>query len=303
MPTIPLYSRAAAPDGCHQVTSPGGYEWWHFEARSVSDDRWISARLSSGLPFDRRYVRRYLRYRRHPTRVLPPRPDQFLEARLEVFHGDELKTRVVTRHDASDWRGGVLVMPRLNLRFRPRGGGTLGAIAERQFMPQSFVGGAHRWIIGGALCDVEGQLDSRDFRGFGYQDHQYGTDLPARDAKCWFHGQALGDDGNWCVAFHRVQPCDWRAHAEVRLIESDESGAASERDVQCMEMDGSRATRFLLTYPTTVRVGDVMNLSRGRAIASSFVDVQVMYDAEHRGKEGKAVCTMIYPQRLRWPGR
>lgn len=312
MPTIPLYSRAAHPDGCHRVTSPGGYEWWQFEARSVSDDRWIRARLSSGLPFDRSYVRRYLRYRRHPTRVSPPRPQEFVEARLEVFRGDVLEQRVVTRHDAlvassdepdvtvgpNTWRDAVLSMPGLNLTFRPR---VSTAIGEHELMPQSFQNSEHRWIVAGALCGVEGTFDSREFRGVGYRDHHYDSDLPALNVKQWLRGTAIGDDGGWCVAFHHAQPCDWRADAQVQLMAADESGAAGECDAESTEMSWSRPTKFLLKYLTSVRFSDVLSLTRGRAIMSSFADVKVMYDAEHRGRKGKALCTMIYPQRLRWP--
>jgi hypothetical protein len=321
VPTIPLYSHAAHPDGGHGVTSPGGYEWWHFEARCPSDDRWVVARLSSGFPFDRSYVRQYQRYRRHPTRFPPPRPVEFVEAKLEVHRGDRLECCAVTRHDAdaftasrdrpelrigpNTWCDGVLTMPGLNLRFCPRATGAAGAtslVGEHEFMPRSFPGGQHRWIVGSALCDVEGQLDSREFRGVGYRDHHYGTDLPAQEAKRWFHGRAIADDGSWSVAFHHVQPCDWRADAEVQLIESDDSGAASARQVERTDLTGSRPTMFLLTYPISMRLGGVLNLSRGRAIASSAFAVEVMYDAQHRGRKGKALCTMTYPQRLRWPG-
>src|SRR4051794_36133651 len=249
MPTIPLYSHAAHPDAWHRVTAPGGYEWWHFEARSVADDWVITARFSHGLPFDRAYVRQYLRYRRHPTRVSPPVPGDFIEASVRIVRNGLVKCAFATRlaspdFSASDhgsavrlgsntWNGSLLSLSGADragralsarLSFLPRAG---GAIGEREFMPQSFVG-EHRWIVADGLCDVEGQLSvdgvethGIDFHGVGYRDHHFGTDLPAQSAKRWFHGRAMGDDGSWCVAFHHVQPCDSRADAELQLIEFD----------------------------------------------------------------------------------
>jgi hypothetical protein len=177
-------------------------------------------------------------------------------------------------------------------------------VGEREFMPQSFAG-EHRWIIDGGLCDVEGQLHvagaTTAFRGVGYRDHHYGNDLPAQRAQRWFHGRAIGEDGSWCVAFHHVEPSDWRLGEEAHVIEIDESGVGGEVEVEANDVHWKRAnwpTRSLLSYPIVVRFGDVLTLTRGRVVASSPCQVQLMYDAEHRGKRGRALCSSISPRRL-----
>ena len=327
MPTIPLYSRDAHPDEWHHVTAPGGYEWWYFQAQSLADGRIITARMSIGLPFDPEYVRRYLRYRRHPTRVPPPRPGDFLETRLTVVRGgivehdcmvrpmpDELDASVNGRgvrigqsgFDGSQLslrgtdRVGRAISARLH--FRPR---AAAESVEREFMQRSFAGAEHRWIVAGARCDVEGQVQvdgaATAFAGVGYHDHHYGTNLPAQDALRWFHGRAMGEDGSWCVSFHHVQPRNRRADPEFHLIEINESGVARESKVGTNDVvwQYPMSRGALPKYPSEARFGSALHLTDGRGISASKWDVQAMYNAEYRGKRGRALCTMIYPRRLR----
>jgi hypothetical protein len=77
VPTIPLYNTSAAPDGWHQVRSPGGFEAWCFHGIDQSAGNEIFAALFDGNPFDPDYARLYRRYIRRPTRFAPPLPCHF----------------------------------------------------------------------------------------------------------------------------------------------------------------------------------------------------------------------------------
>ena len=72
MPSVELLNRHAHPDGWHNVRSPGGYEWWYFDAEDAATDTQVVAIFMEGFIFHAGYLRRYDRYRRHPTRHLPP---------------------------------------------------------------------------------------------------------------------------------------------------------------------------------------------------------------------------------------
>jgi hypothetical protein len=84
MPTIPLYSPATRPLGSHNVISPGGYEWWQFQAADAGGERGVEIDIFHGNPFDASYLAAYARYRRRPTRNPPPQPAQYPFVRLRL---------------------------------------------------------------------------------------------------------------------------------------------------------------------------------------------------------------------------
>jgi hypothetical protein len=88
MPTLPLYTPADVPDASHRVLAPGGYETWHFDAESATGDVRLVAVLGAGSPLDAAYLRRYLQYRRRPTRRPPPVPPDFPFAHFAVYEGE-----------------------------------------------------------------------------------------------------------------------------------------------------------------------------------------------------------------------
>src|SRR5438552_19100904 len=71
MPTLPLYTSTSVPDAWHNVTAPGGYEWWYFDAEDVANDRQIVAILLDGFVIHAGYLRAFARYRRWPTWLAP----------------------------------------------------------------------------------------------------------------------------------------------------------------------------------------------------------------------------------------
>ena len=57
MPTLPLLTLSSSPDAWHNVTAPGGYEWWYFDAEDVANDRQVVAILLDGFVFHPHYLR------------------------------------------------------------------------------------------------------------------------------------------------------------------------------------------------------------------------------------------------------
>src|SRR5687768_11921307 len=87
MPTLPLHlpAHAVPPGASHRVTSPGGYEQWTIEATSDDGEVRLVATFYDGCPLDARYLDRYVRYRRRPTRVRPPVPSEYPAVYVTLF--------------------------------------------------------------------------------------------------------------------------------------------------------------------------------------------------------------------------
>ena len=90
MPTLPLYTPNDVADASHRVVAPGGYESWRFDAESSSGDVRLVAEMGEGDPYSAEYFRRYLRYRRRPTRTPPPLPSEYPYAHFGVYQGQRL---------------------------------------------------------------------------------------------------------------------------------------------------------------------------------------------------------------------
>jgi carotenoid 1,2-hydratase len=190
MPTLPLYTPADVPNASHRVIAPGGYETWHFDAESATGDVRLVAVLGVGSPLDAAYFRRYLRYRRKPTRRPPPVPGDYPFAHFAVYEGErpvaEFTThaapeefaasphapaaRVAGNEFACEGDGSFT----LRVRGFPAGGGAGGAAclsAQLVFRPlfrhpphETQLPGAgaapdvHRWVIAAPACEVSGAV-------------------------------------------------------------------------------------------------------------------------------------------------
>lgn len=325
--TLPLFQNPPIADAWHNVTAPGGYEWWYFDAEDVECDRRIVAALCDGFAFHPEYLRRYNAYARDPTRVAPPRSSQYICAHFAVYHVGKVEHQFLAQYPAEQFearrdtrhvtigpnRFSAGTTPQLlelfmagrsssqtalsaRLEFAPRFDHTPN---ELELCPRSFTGATHRWIIANALCDVNGEIHVADstmipFRGRGYHDHHYGTRPIGSDIKQWFGGRLLLDDR--CITFHLTCP-------QVQLIEIDSTGAQElEIEIAQVELDWSQKSAGWLRYPLQARFGDVLMLANPQVMDSSPFDLRILYDATLRGtKVARALCGVVYPQRLRMP--
>ena len=192
MPTLPLYTPADVPNASHRVIAPGGYETWHFDAESTSGDVRLAAVLGVGWPLDSSYLRRYLRYRRRPTRRPPPVPAECPFAHFAAYEGARLLAEFTASADPAEFAasphepavrvgGNELVREpdgALSVRLRGlasrsaatgSGGGCLSAqLVFRPLLPHppfetALLGpqvssDLHRWVIAAPSCQVSGSV-------------------------------------------------------------------------------------------------------------------------------------------------
>ena len=112
--TLELLQHPAIADAWHNVTAPGGYEWWYFDAEDVEQDRQIVAILFDGCVCHPGYLRKYFWYARRPTRVAPPLPNEYLCAYFAVYHAGKIEQ---DRADRVVKAGVRLLEPALVLTF------------------------------------------------------------------------------------------------------------------------------------------------------------------------------------------
>jgi carotenoid 1,2-hydratase len=336
MNTRALHTRPSHPDAWHQVCSPGGYEWWYFDAEDKEHDRQLVAILFQGFVFHPGYLRRYFRYRRWPTRFAPPVPSEYPCAYFALYESGKLRRQFMTQYsaDAFDaatiqpgvsvgpnritpdgsrlelqlegtpwqltWRGPRLRSERLHARlsFSPR---LPHAPVERAFLSRELSHADHHWIIANPLCDVAGMIQLGDeqfeFGGRGYHDHNWGTAPLGPGLRSWFWGRILLEDA--ALTFHYARPRDPALPAEVHLIQASGEGIA---EVATRQVSADWSARSLfLHYPRRIDLDDVLRLARPHVIDSSPFYMRLKYEATCRNRTGMALCEIAYPHRLRWP--
>lgn len=330
MPTLPLYVRPfGSSDAWHQVTAPGGYEWWHFDAEDPATDTQLVAALYDGYAFDARYLREYAAYRRRPTRHQPPVPADYPCACAAVYRSGRVLAQFVSHFPrgllvASNERPDVQLGPnlvrqgddgryhlgfegdslRLDLDFTPT---FSHATNERTYLSHPMTGAEHRWIIAAPRCDVSGTARFTpaagqpeqviDFTGVGYHDHHYGT-APLGPGLCrWTWGRLLLDDGG-AVTFHAAEPRDRSCPAETHLIVADASGVAERPGAEWHVAAERRIAAFGPSLPERIQIGRELSLSKPRVLDSSPFRVRVTYAAEWNGRRSTALCEVAYARSI-----
>lgn len=338
MPTLPLYKPAGVADASHQVTAPGGYEWWYFDAEDTEYDRRLVAIFLNGFIFHPGYLRAHARWLKNPTQSSPPMPYDFACAYFIVYQGDRITHQFMTQYPAGQfsaradapevtigpnrlwfegpaarlslsgtpwvltWQGPKL-LPQHKLEaevtFTPR---LTDPPQERIFLSPALSGAEHHWVIANPLCDVRAKIrcgdDQIDFRGAGYHDHNYGTAPIGPGLRRWLWGRVLFADS--ACMFHYAQPRDGSLLDEVHLLESDLTGTR-ELSIATVDADWSERSGWLLKYPRRLAFDDVVELTHPRLIDSSPFYLRLVYDARVRDRRGSAFCELAYPHRLRWP--
>jgi carotenoid 1,2-hydratase len=339
VPTVPLYTPSAAnPDGWHHVTSPGGYEWWYFDAEDRQRDLQIVAILFDGFVFHPEYLRRYARYRRRPTRRRPPVPGEYPCAYCAVYRDGRLWGQFMTQYppgmldrssdetvmmgDCAMQRGGdgsIHLQMRgtpweltargpktiehhtlqARLRFRPS---IAAAPVERRFLSRRLSGADHHWIVASPLCDVDGEINFANetvpIGARGYHDHNYGTAPIGTGLRRWIWGRVLFEDEAY--TFHLARGRDLRVGNEVHLLHAKRGGII-ELPVGKLQCDWQRVSTLGLHYPNELAMDPFLRLTHPRLIDPSPFYLRLTYDAICGGRAGKALCEVAYPHRLRWP--
>jgi len=96
--TLPLYDPAPPDaDGWHAVRSPGGYEWWHFDAEDDSGQVRFVIGMGEGFMFHPGYLRRYYQFLADPTRHVPPLPGGYPCIWFVAFEGERVLAEYLTQ--------------------------------------------------------------------------------------------------------------------------------------------------------------------------------------------------------------
>lgn len=328
MPTLPLYVRPlGSPDAGHQVTAPGGYEWWHFDAEDPATDTQLVATLFDGFVFDPRYLREYAAYRRHPTRHQPPVPAGYPCACAAVYRNgrvlsqfmshlprgslvastDRLKAQLganAVRQGGDgryhiEFEGDSL---RLDLDFTPT---LLHTPHEQTHLSRQMTGAEHRWVIAAPRCEVSGTVrvtpaagqpeQAINFTGVGYHDHHYGTGPLGPGLRRWTRGRLLLEDGG-AVTFHAAEPRDRSCPAETHLVVADSSGMSERPAAEWHVSAERRIAAFGPSLPERIQIGRELSLSEPRVLDASPFRVRATYAAEWNGQRATALCEVAYPR-------
>jgi carotenoid 1,2-hydratase len=326
-------------DAWHEVTSPGGYEWWYFDAEDPSSDTQVVAIFLQGFVFHPGYLRKYARYRRRPTRHTPPVANDFVCAYFVVYRNGRIAHQFMTQYPADSFAAsrdvpGVTIgdnrfwiennVRRIRLSGTPwkltfRGpltlhGTTLSAefsfkplhdhpAGERAFFSRQLAGADHHWVIADPLCEVTGEVRTSTGEQIAFQGRGYHD-----------HNYGTGPIGpglkRWfwgralldgaAFTFQHAVPRDRLLAPQTHCIEST-STEQTEFGTSDVEIDWSRRTPLLLKYPARARFGDVLTLDNPRVLDSAPFYLRVMYDAVARGRRTTAFTEVAYPHRLRYP--
>src|SRR5688572_17338069 len=97
MPLVPLFDTSATPDSSHRVATPGGYESWRTLAYDTKQDLLLLFSRHEGCLSDPAYIKAVDRYLRHPTRTLPPLPQNYPCEEVSLYHRGRRITNSFTR--------------------------------------------------------------------------------------------------------------------------------------------------------------------------------------------------------------
>jgi carotenoid 1,2-hydratase len=104
MADVPLLRQPAHADAWRDVRSPGGYEWWYFDAEDAASDVQVVGILLDGFVFHPEYLRRYGNYVRRPTRAAPPQAREYPCAYFVVYEGGKIAAQFMTQFAAGSLR-------------------------------------------------------------------------------------------------------------------------------------------------------------------------------------------------------
>ena len=339
MLTVPMYTLPQTPDAGHRVTAPGGYEWWYFDAEEAGSDLRVVAILFDGFVFHPGYLRAMKRFRRNPTKVLPPVPTQYPCAYMAVYRGGRLLGQFMSQFPAgscvaSSERLDVVVGPNVmrrendgsmrvsmtghpwvitaqgpktqrdrtlsaELTFRPRFEHTP---LPRRFLSREMTGADHFWILANPLCDVAGavSVDGQPLNFTGRGYHDHNVGTgPIGDGLRRWMWGRVLETDR-VTTFHAATPFAANLPEELHLMESDDTGARA-IDVTAARGQWNKLSPMLLRYPGAWALDDRLRLSSPKIVDSTPFYLRLLYDAVVDGRSGHAFCEIAFPHRLRWP--
>jgi hypothetical protein len=344
MPTLPLYAQtltAGEPESWHRVNSPGGYEVWHFVAGDQERDLWAVASLSWGSTFLPRYLRRYERYRRSPTRAAPPVPKEHCCASFALYqsgaqvarfdipvNGDEFN---VSREQAGVSVGAnrLSLDPdgrlHLNLRGIPWRNAWYGPVVMRDrtisaklvFEPVvsaplreiELLNGEtpiHRWAISRPVCNVKGEISI--FEGAAGQPLVINLEGRGCHDHAWgIRPLAWDFDSGFSGYVLDEGRTFWFDHllkrgSKVAVTRIIGVDAGGARDEQVQGTISSWDRQGIIgRYPREIQFGQLLTLDTPKVLMASLFDIRLTYTAHWADRSARAFCRIVNWKRLRSP--
>jgi hypothetical protein len=307
MPTLPLFSTPSDPNAWHAVRSPGGFEWWRFDAEDDAGRR-VAVDFFDGDPFDARSAAAYRRYRRGPTRHAPPVPHDYPRFRMTIdapagtrteystaqpieTSSDTLRLKIADATGIADGSGALLLragsaMTAVDLAFSP--------IAADPFRAE-----LHpdlQWILAAPRCTVSGTITiagrATPFLGRGYQDHFVGLHPISQMMAGWFFGRVLLANG--AIFFHECTLAG-ENRASIRIVRASADGVAEE-SLKSASMKLQPALPWRAAYPLAATFSNGLSLDSPRIVRSSASVVELAYASTYQGQRGVAHAVAIRPR-------
>lgn len=337
--TVDLLSNAAHPDAWHDVRSPGGYEWWYFDAEDTEQDIQFVAIFLDGFVFHPGYLRQHFRYLKNPTKHAPVRASDFPCAYLVVYEKGKLAAQFMTQLPPGSLRASrerpevtlgdnTLSVEngayRLKLAGTPwkltgRGpqtlhGSTLSADwtltptslhepVERTFLSKAMTGADHHWVLAAPHSTFEASitLTGPSPRQWNLKGRAYHD-----------HNYGTGPLGpglkRWIWGRALFDDACYTFHYAVS---KDPTLPPEPHLIRVTPAGVTDLTRHVtaeftkralgLAYPPTLEFDGVMRLTNPKVIDPTPFYLRLVYDAECEGRRGTAFCEVAYPHRLRWP--
>ena len=337
MPIVPMFTPNPIADAWHQVTAPGGYEWWYFDAEDPATDTQVVAIFLEGFVFHPGYLRAVARYQRRPTVTPPPRAGDFPCAYLCVYRNGKIAHQFMTQYKPADfsasreaaavtigenllrvdetgayrlslsghpweltWQGPKTHRDRTlaaDFTFTPR---YAHPPAERRFLSEAMTGADHHWVIASPSCGVTGRVTiaGETIDFAGRGYHDHNYGTgPLGPGLARWIWGRVIDETG-VRTFHHAVPRDTSLPAETHLVRAD-STASVEVPVKQVNADWSRSNATGLAYPDFLAFDDALVLRKPRVIDSTPFYLRLQYDVANSAS--KAFCEVAYPHRLRWP--
>ncbi len=319
MATLPLYDRNPIADASHRVCSPGGYEWWYFDAEDTGTDTQVVAIFFEGFVFHPGYLRAYKRYLKRPTTTLPPTGADYPCAYFLVYRNGKILHQFMTQYrrdqfDAARDRAAVTIGPntlttvdgamRLHLEGAPwtltwHGpkkalDQTLSADLwftprfdhrpdERTFLSRAMTGADHHWVLANPCCEVSGAIR------IGAAGAAQTIDFTGRGYHDHNYGTGPLGPGLRRWIWGRVITDDGTLTFHYAIPRNralpPELHLVRTTQTTVEQLDvpvtarWSRRSATRLAYPSEVQFGDVLSLSEPRLIDASPFYLRVQYRA------------------------
>lgn len=213
----------------HDIKNAGAYEWWYFDCIDEDNEYSFVAIFLTGNPFSPEYSNRVKNHLKSPESVIPD-PLDFCAISFNLYFQDRVLYRVLYEYEKDFFEietgngSEKINIDRSNFYFEKN---------ENKFylninLPDSQISNQfksefvftvksdpaelkkdetdennkHFWLPSANVCEVTGKVKfyrnfkrtKNEFTGYGYHDHNWGSEAMFQNIKDWYWGRAVTDN-------------------------------------------------------------------------------------------------------------